>query len=197
MDRQYAPLQVKQVRQGALLCKPERGFLRRIGPDDPATKVMTDFMVIPAATVDADRTIEQVGDLMKLRGVRLLFIQTPEGEIAGLITATDLLGEKPMHIVRERGISHSEVLVTDIMTPAALFEAVDYEQAIHAKIGQIIATMRRLDRQHLMAVEFNPRGAQTIRGLFSLSQIARQLGIELKTTEVAKTFMEIEAVLSR
>ncbi len=197
MDRQYAPLQVRKVQLGAMLCKPERGFLRRIGPDDPATLAMTDFMVIPAAAVDVSRTINQVSELMKLRGVHLLFIETPAGEIAGLITATDLLGEKPMHVVRERGISRSEVLVTDIMTPAALFEAVDYEQAVQAKIGQIIATMRHLGRQHLMAVEFNPHGAQTIRGLFSVGQIARQLGIELKTTEVVKTFVEIEAALSR
>lgn len=197
MERRYAPLEVRQVQQGALLCKPERGFQRHIGPDDPATHVMTDFMVIPAAAVDAFRTVDEVNELMKLRGVRLLFVLTLSGEIAGLITATDLLGEKPMHIVRERGIRHSEVRVTDIMTPAALFEAVDYEQAIHAKTGQVIATMRRLGRQHLLVVEFNPRGKQTIRGLFSLSQIARQLGIELKTTEVANTFTEIEAVLSR
>ncbi len=197
MDRQYAPLQVRQVRQGALLCKPERGILRRIAPDDPATQVMTDFMVIPAAAVDASRTIDQVSELMKLRGVHLLFIQSPAGEVAGLITATDLLGEKPTRVMRERGISHSEVLVTDIMTPATLFEALDYEEAVNASIGQIIATMRRLSRQHLMAVEFNPRGAQTIRGLFSVSQIALQLGIELKATDVDSTFVEIEAVLSR
>ena len=197
MDRQYTPLEVRSVRQGALLCNPERGFLRRVGPDDPATQVMTDFMIIPAATVDAFRSIDDAAELMKMRGVRLLFVQTPAGEITGLITETDLIGEKPMHIVRERGISHGEVLVTDIMTPAALFEAVDYEQALHAKTGQIIATIRRLGRQHLMVVEFNPRGAQTIRGLFSLSQIARQLGIELATTGVANTFMEIEAALAR
>jgi len=197
MDWQYAPLQVRTVRQGALLCKPERGILRRIAPDDPAMKMMTDFMVIPAAAVEASRTIDQVSELMKLRGVHLLFIRTPEGEIEGLITATDLLGEKPGNVMRERGISHSEVLVTDIMTPAAFFEAVDYEEAVNAKIGQIITTMRRLNRQHLMVVEFNPRGAQTIRGLFSLSQVALHLGIELKATDVAKTFAEIEAVLYR
>ena len=197
MDRQYAPLEVRQVRLGAQLCKPERGFLRRVGPDDPATHVMTDFMVIPAAVADASRTIDQVSELMKLRGVHLLFIRTAAGEIAGLITATDLLGEKPMRIVGERGISHDEILVADIMTPAALFEAVSYEEAIHAKIGQIVDTMRRLGRQHLMVVEFNPHGAQTIRGLFSVSQIALQLGIELKISEVANTFTEIEAALSR
>ena len=197
MDWQYAPLQVRTVRHGALLCKPERGILRRIAPEDPATQVMTDFMVIPAAAVDASRTIDQVSELMKLRGVHLLFVRTSAGEIEGLITATDLLGEKPGNIMRERGISQSEVLVTDIMTPAAFFEAVDYGEAVHAKIGQIITTMRRLNRQHLMVVEFNPRGAQTIRGLFSLNQIALQLGIELKATEAAKSFAEIETVLYR
>lgn len=34
-------------------------------------------------------------------------------------------------------------------------------------------------------------------GVFSASQVARQLGIPLHTTEVARTFAEIEAVISQ
>jgi len=34
-----------------------------------------------------------------------------------------------------------------------------------------------------------------VRGIFSATQIARQLGVQLQTAEVAKTFAEIEAAL--
>jgi hypothetical protein len=36
-----------------------------------------------------------------------------------------------------------------------------------------------------------------VRGLFSAAQIARQLGVELQTMEVAQTFADVEAALSR
>jgi hypothetical protein len=37
-----------------------------------------------------------------------------------------------------------------------------------------------------------------VRGIFSISQVARQLGVSLQSVgEVARTFSEIEAALSR
>jgi hypothetical protein len=36
-----------------------------------------------------------------------------------------------------------------------------------------------------------------VRGLFSASQIARQLGMAIQTAEIANTFAEIKATLSR
>jgi hypothetical protein len=44
-------------------------------------------------------------------------------------------------------------------------------------------------------VEETPQGKR-VCGIFSLSQIARQLGVSVQTTEVAKSFAEIEAVLA-
>jgi len=35
-----------------------------------------------------------------------------------------------------------------------------------------------------------------LRGLFSTSRIAKQLGVELTTSDIARTFAEIEAALS-
>jgi hypothetical protein len=47
-----------------------------------------------------------------------------------------------------------------------------------------------------MVVEYDPSGRQTVRGLFSTSQIGRQLGAVIQTSEVARTFSEIEAALA-
>jgi hypothetical protein len=36
-----------------------------------------------------------------------------------------------------------------------------------------------------------------VRGIFSITQIARQLGLPIHAPEIARTFAEIEAVLAR
>jgi hypothetical protein len=46
-------------------------------------------------------------------------------------------------------------------------------------------------------VEQSASGQQIVRGLFSATQIARQLGIAIGTSEIARTFAEIEAQLAR
>jgi hypothetical protein len=38
-------------------------------------------------------------------------------------------------------------------------------------------------------------GAQKLCGLFSVTQIARQLGVQIQSFELAGTFAEIEAIL--
>jgi hypothetical protein len=39
-------------------------------------------------------------------------------------------------------------------------------------------------------------GRQMVRGLLSLSQLCKQLGVDVETTEVANTFLEIEQQLA-
>jgi hypothetical protein len=58
----------------------------------------------------------------------------------------------------------------------------------------VLETLRRLGRQHALVAD---RG-NTVCGIFSISQIARQLGLELPSGgSVARTFSEIEAALSK
>ncbi|MGH8718732.1 MAG: CBS domain-containing protein, partial [Burkholderiales bacterium] len=67
-----------------------------------------------------------------------------------------------------------------------------------AKVGHVVTTLRRAGRQHALIVELDAQSKrQIVRGLFSASQVARQLGVPVHTTEVARTFAEIEATLGR
>jgi len=75
-----------------------------------------------------------------------------------------------------------------------MLEAIPVQDVAQMRVGHIVATHKAVRRQHLMVVEDNGR---RVRGLFSLSQVARQLGIPLQTTQVAQTFADIEAALVR
>jgi ferric-dicitrate binding protein FerR (iron transport regulator) len=85
--------------------------------------------------------------------------------------------------------------VSDVMTPAALVEVIAYADVDGARVGHVLETLRRAGRQHALVVE--KEGARTlVRGIFSLSQIARQLGVAVQTGgEVARTFSEIESAI--
>lgn len=192
MAREYSALPLVPLAPSARLPAPEP--LERVSPDDPAFAVMTDLTTVTPATIGAERAIDDANALMIERGVRLLFVVDPLGAIAGVITATDLLGEKPMRIVQERGGTRSEIAVRDIMTPFAKLEAISMQDVAQMRVGHIVATLKSVRRQHLMVCD---EGGARVRGLFSTSRIARQLGVVVSPSELARTFAEIEAALAR
>jgi hypothetical protein len=99
-------------------------------------------------------------------------------------------------------------LVVDVMTPAAQIELIALADVESARVGHVLETLRRLGRQHALVVDHDtipaagllerPRQRAMVRGIFSISQIARQLGLALPAGgEVARTFSEIEAALAK
>ncbi len=192
MNRDYSPLMLIPLAPGAHIAEPAPPTHVRL--DDPALWVMTDLLNVTPATTTPGETIEEAHSLMVRRGVKLLFVVDFNGAVAGVLTATDLLGEKPVKFMQERGISHAEVQVADVMTPVSMLEASPMEEVTEMRVGHIVATLKAVRRQHLLVAE---EGGLRIRGLFSLTQIARQLGLELQTSEIAQTFADIEAALVR
>jgi CBS domain-containing protein len=154
---------------------------------------MTDLREARPPPRGPEETIDAAHAIMIRRGVRLLFFND-DGTVCGVITATDLLGEKPVRFMQARGVSHAEILVEDIMTPASMLEAMSILEVAQMRVGHVVATLKAVGRKHLMVSEENGR---RVRGLFSASQVARQLGIEVQTFEVASSFAEVEAALVR
>jgi CBS domain-containing protein len=158
---------------------------------------MTDFSRVTAVIILAGDTVDEAHRRMIQRGVRLLLVVDQDRKVVGLITATDILGEKPVLYASERGLPREEVLVRDIMTPQERLEVLSMADVRAAKIGHIVATLKSAGRQHAVVVEQGDGGRQVVKGLYSATQIARQLGASIQTTEIARTFSEIESMLSR
>jgi len=155
---------------------------------------MTDFMVVPPATIEAGATVDEANQFMIRRAVRSLLVIDPSRRVLGIITANDVLGERPVSVALERKIAHAEVLVRDVMTPAERLEALRIEDVAAAKLGHVVATLARAGRQHTLVIESRPAG-DIVRGMFSLTHIAATLGVALEAPEIASTFAEVEAAL--
>ncbi len=94
----------------------------------PAPDVMTYLRHAHAAVIELHMSMEVANEYMKQRGVRSLLVLNQDEILTGIITATDVLGEKPLRFIQERRVKHSEILVSDIMTPLDRLEAIPVEE---------------------------------------------------------------------
>jgi hypothetical protein len=102
-----------------------------------------------------------------------------------------------MQAVSQRGIRREELVVRDVMTPQERLEVLDIADVRAARVGHVVSTLRHSGRQHALVVEHDSARRALVRGVFSATQIARQLGVAIPTSEIALTFSEIEAQLAR
>ena len=194
----YKPLPMTKMAAG-VTCQPPGAYAPKpVKADAPAIEAMTDLRQVAAATIGAGATLAQATQLMIARGVRLLIVIDAERRIEGLITATDTMSERPITLLRERGGRHGELTVADLMTTRGAIDVLDIATVLRAEVGHVIATLKDAGRQHALVLEKDQlTGEQIVRGIFSATQVGRQLGVPIHGFEVAHTFAEIEAGLAK
>jgi CBS domain-containing protein len=195
MLRQYTPLAAFSLAPyaAATMVRPASN---PVTLDSPAIDVMTDLSQIAAVTIEGSAVLASANDYMIARGVRSLFVATREGRVSGLITASDILGERPVRVSRARGVGRNELQIADVMTPIDAVAAMKFDDVRVAKVGHIVASLRQAGRQHGIVAEIRSASEVSIRGIFSATQIARQLGVPLQIPELATTFSEVEQALA-
>jgi CBS domain-containing protein len=193
----YKPLPLSRLREGVVVQPPLAGP-KPIRQDSPAIEVMTDLRQVAAATIRGGTTIAEAHRTMIARGVRLLFVVAVTGVVEGVVTAHDIVGEKAVNLLHDRGGRHRELTVADVMTPHGAIDALDIADVLKAEVGHVIATLKETGRQHALVVDRDRLTREDyVRGIFSATQIGRQLGMPIATFEVAHRFAEIEAELAR
>lgn len=147
-----------------------------VRPEDPALSVFTDFREVTPRTVAPDAPIDSALEQMKEQGVRLLLVIDQDETIVGIITARDIKGEEPIRITQEDRVPRAEIRVRDIMTPQPEIAVLNMISVEPSSVGHILATLHALERQHVLVVEVDDEsGAQCVCGLFSMSQIRKQM----------------------
>ena len=168
-----------------------------VGAESPAIEAMTDFLRVNVVHIESSASIVEANARMISRGVRLLIVSSADDQVEGLITARDILGEKPLQVAQARGCKRSELLVADLMTPVASVDTLYLNEVMNARVIDILNALKQLGRQHIMVEDVDPaNGLPRVRGLFSATHIGRLLGVPVLGFELASTFAEIEAVIA-
>lgn len=208
MEREYHALAIRELGAGAGVRRPVAPEPAAVTLESPALGVMTDLLRVSPATIRPQAPLAGAHQFMISRGVRLLLVVDYHESVVGVVSAAELVGERPMRVTSERGLRRDELTVGDVMTPAERVEVMSLADVQGARVGHVLQTLRQIGRHHALVVEFDALPAErrlqppvrrtVVRGIFSVSQIARQLGITVEPgTEVARTFSEIEVALGR
>lgn len=197
MIRNYPALSSVMLQSGVGYAQPTQTLPEKVTLDDPALQVLTDFQRVTAVIILPGDSVDEAHARMIQRGVRLLLVVDQDRRVLGVITAIDILGEKPMQMIAQRSLTRQDLLVRDVMTPQEQLDVLNLADVRAAKVGHIVATLQVTARQHAVVVESDDQRRQKVRGVFSATQIARQLGVVIQTSHVARTFSEIEALLRR
>jgi len=187
-------VQTHQLSTHAVLCAS--GF-NQVSGDSPAIEAMTDFSRVPAITVSANASIGEANARMISRGVRLLMVSGVDEQVLGLISARDILGEKPLQLLQARGGRREDLTVADLMVKIGAIDTLYLSEVMNASVGDIFNALKQLGRQHILVEDVDQAsGRPRVRGIFSATQIGRQLGVPVLGFELPQTFAEIEAALA-
>ncbi len=192
MSREFEVLKSHSLKVESSFARPVQVLPERVKLDDPALSVLTDFNKVSLVVARPTLSLEVANSKMIRYGVRSLIVLNSSDHVAGLLTASDILGEKPMRFLQTMGGTYADIMVRDIMTPQHDLEVLKIEDVQKADVGQIVATLKKTGKQHGLVVFDGTDGKQTVCGVFSLTHIAKLLGSPLDNV-----LAEIEAVVVR
>lgn len=145
-------------------------------PDDPALSVMTDFRERSSVTVFVSAGIDAALEHMKHAGVRCAFaVDEAQRQVLGLITAYDIMGEKPMRAMRSMDITRAQLLVRDLMAGLADWRVADIRQIERGTVADVARLFAESQLTHIAVVEADGHGGQRLRGLVSAARVKRLL----------------------
>jgi CBS-domain-containing membrane protein len=143
---------------------------------DQALSVMIDFRSRSSVTVPETAPLDQALDHMKHAGVRCAFVVDEKNSaVVGMITAYDILGEKPQRHMRFTGVSHGDVLVRDIMQKISEWHVADINDIEQSTVGNLLDLFDETGMTHLPVMETNEKNEQRLRGLLSFAKVKRLL----------------------
>ena len=191
-----AALPTFRLATGTSIAPASPWYTTSVTLDSPALDVMTDLTKVKAATISPDRTLRQAEQAMIYQGVRMLFVVDEMPQLQGLVTSTELYGERHVSVGQSRQLRFDELRVADVMTALPMLDAIAFDRMAHASVGNLVATLKEVGRNHLLVVEGGGTAAPPrVRGVISRAQIERQLGRPIEVAEVPVNFAEVVRAL--
>lgn len=186
---QFKCLPVSRLAQDSTYSRAYSHQRNLVTMDSSALEVMTDLHFVSAIHILSGSSILWASQQMISQGVRMLLVVGDQEEhVIGLLTSRDfdLTSMSP------------DTQVDSVMTPYDEIEVISMDEVLYAVVGDIVETLKRSKRQHALSAEEVPlTGKNVIRGIFSATQISRQLGIPVESDDLEHTFEDIDRAVSQ
>lgn len=187
----YKPLSLQALHMAPRLPK----VLRAAQAHDPALSLLTDLHHSPCVVASHSDGLDATLHLMMRAGVRMVFVSGADGELAGMVTAEDIQGERPVQRASHHHVPHRELTLDDIMIPVNHWDTVDLSDVRTAHLGDIAATLQEHGLRYLLVTQ-RKDGGTVLRGLFSARRLEMAMNTTIEPDLHSRSFAELEQVLA-
>jgi CBS domain containing-hemolysin-like protein len=143
---------------------------------DSALLAMTDFRTRSSVTVPENDNLDDALLHMKYAGVRCALVTDKDKKgVVGMITAYDIMGEKPQQYMRHTGAALGDVQVKDIMQKISGWRVVNISDIEHSTVADVLKIFKDTGVTHMPVVETTEEHDQRLRGLLSFANVRRLL----------------------
>lgn len=187
-----------ELPRDARILQPPRVRADKVTSESPALAVMTDLRKMRVITINPETPLNAALMVMINAKVRLLIAIDRAGVIVGLVSAQDVMGEKPLRVANDNRIHRDAVTVQQIMTRNSDVRPLNIGDVEHASVSDIVMHLIESHKQHAPVVERGGEsGAFHACGIFSATQIGRQLGEDINVSDgLAQSFSELERLIA-
>lgn len=156
--------------------------------DSLAFEVFTDFRLQQPFMLEQSVGIEQAREMMQREHVRRKLVIDVDEHLRGVISLKDLVSSRVMQVMEATNLKREDLTVGDVMVRTTSLKAVELKDFEHARIGDILMTMKAFGEEHVLVVDTEN---QALRGMVSSTDIARKLHQRVSIDERATSFSEI------
>jgi CBS domain containing-hemolysin-like protein len=169
---------------------------RQANAEDSALTLLTDLSHSAVVVASQHDSLDSTLHVMQRAGVRMVFVAGADGQLAGVVTADLLQGERPILRASNTHVAFKDLAVADVMVPISHWQVLDLTQVRTARLGDIVATMHEHGLRYLLVTQLKD-GQTTLRGLFSATRLEQALGAPIGSDLHSRSFAELEAALVR
>ena len=137
----------------ARILQPPRIRADKVTAESPALAVMTDLRKVRVITINPETPLNAALMVMINAKVRLLIAIDKAGVIVGLVSAQDVMGEKPLRVANEDRIHRDAVTVQQVMTHSSDVRPLNMPDVEHASVSDIVMHLIESHKQHALVVE--------------------------------------------
>lgn len=193
MLEKYKTLSLTHLSEKPQAISPDRTN-KDLNLEDSAISVLTDHRLEQTPSCELENSLEFAMQTMSKNNCNLLLVKDSEEKIIGLISSSDISGEKPIQYVKESGKKRCDLKVKHLMTPIEAIPSIDTKAALDASIGDVLNTLDSVGSEYIL-VSTMEKDQLAIRGIFSARTIAKSLDIFFTPSPAARNFMDYTKAL--
>lgn len=160
-------------------------------PSSPASQVFIDFDHRQPMVLEQGVSVDDAAYLLRITHAKLKLVVDKKDQFRGIVSLRDIDSVKVLATASAMGVSRTDLVVKDIMTPAHRLQGISKRVLDRVSVSDLVEAMEFEGARYLMVLDETGE----LCGMVSADEIAHRLGKNLDVTPVAKGFNEVFSAL--